>query len=73
MDDIDRAQERDAQYQDDCNRERQYQASRQGLPYTGHCHYCGEITGGGRRFCDADCRDEYDREARQRRINGQGG
>lgn len=70
MDDTDRAQARDAQYQDDCERERQYQASRGSLPYTGCCHYCGAITGGGRRFCDAECRDAYDDEARIRRING---
>jgi hypothetical protein len=27
--------------------------------YTGHCHWCGEITGGGRRFCDTDCRNDW--------------
>jgi hypothetical protein len=31
------------------------------LPYTGLCHWCGAITGGGRRFCDADCRDDWQR------------
>lgn len=35
------------------------------LPYTGNCHYCGDITGGGARFCDADCRDDYQRERAQ--------
>ena len=33
------------------------------LPYTGVCHNCGDITGGGRRFCDTDCRDDYDARA----------
>ena len=32
-----------------------------GLEYTGHCHWCGDITGGGQRFCDADCRDDWQR------------
>ena len=31
------------------------------LPYTGLCHWCGDVTGGGRRFCDADCRDDWER------------
>lgn len=26
------------------------------LPDIGCCHYCGEATGAGRRFCDADPR-----------------
>lgn len=30
------------------------------LPYTGQCLNCGDITGGGRRFCDIDCRDDYE-------------
>lgn len=35
--------------------------NRPSLPYTGLCHNCDEITGGGRRFCDVDCRDDYER------------
>lgn len=39
------------------------------LPYTGLCHWCGDITGGGRRFCDADCREDWDRRhGRHRRA-----
>ncbi len=70
MDDIDRAQFRDAQYLEDCERERQYQAAKHSLPYTGVCHYCGDITGGGRRFCDADCRDAWDYEQKLKRMQG---
>jgi hypothetical protein len=33
-------------------------------PLTGHCFYCHSLTTD--RFCDADCRDDYDRD--QRRI-----
>ncbi len=38
---------------------------RPSLPYTGNCHNCGDITGGGRRFCDADCRDDYEKRAKR--------
>lgn len=38
-------------------------AKEQSLTYTGHCHWCGDITGGGRRFCDADCRSDYQARA----------
>jgi hypothetical protein len=70
MDDIDRAQARDAQAAEAALAEVRYQASRTGLAYTGHCHYCGAITGGGRRFCDADCRDDYDQEKKMQAIKG---
>lgn len=30
------------------------------LKFTGKCHYCEEPLGEGRRFCDAECRDEYE-------------
>lgn len=44
-------------------------ASENGLPYTGHCHNCGDITGGARRFFDQDCRQDYDtRKASERRA-----
>lgn len=69
-DDIDRAQERDMQYQADMEADRRYRASQGGLEYTGCCHYCGDITGGGRRFCDADCRDAYDHEQKLKKMQG---
>lgn len=34
------------------------------LPYTGRCHNCGEVTGNDMRFCDADCRDDFERRER---------
>jgi len=69
-DDIDRAQARDLQYQADCERERRYQAGLAGLEYTGICRYCGVPTGGGRRFCDAGCRDDWDREQQLKLMRG---
>jgi hypothetical protein len=70
MDEIDRAQFRDAQFREDCERERRYQAAKAALPATGDCHYCGEPVTDGRRFCDADCRDAWDYEARLKRMQG---
>lgn len=40
------------------------------VPRTGRCLACGEPTDGGRLFCDADCRDEYEVTQKRRRING---
>jgi len=40
------------------------------LEYTGHCHHCGDITGGGRKFCDADCRDDYQVAKERARVAG---
>lgn len=37
MDETDRAQERDLQYQADCELERRYQAAKASLPATGEC------------------------------------
>lgn len=38
----------------------------EGPPPTGFCYYCGEpLTNRQRRFCDADCRDDYEREQRR--------
>lgn len=36
---------------------------RHSLPETGHCYNCGEILPCG-LFCDADCRDDYDKRER---------
>ena len=31
------------------------------LPVTGYCHWCGDIAPADARFCDADCRDDYEK------------
>lgn len=36
-------------------------SSRTKLQEAGHCFYCREALE-GRRFCDVDCRDDYERE-----------
>lgn len=40
------------------------------LPDIGACYFCDSPTADGRRFCDADCRDGYEFEQRQRRNQG---
>lgn len=72
MDDIDRAQAREEWARDDAERAQRVRAQREALPYTGQCHHCGALTGGGRRFCDTDCRDDYEHARRMRHINGGG-
>lgn len=37
-------------------------AEREKLPDIRQCHYCGEETPKGARFCDSDCRDGWQRE-----------
>ena len=37
---------------------------------TGLCHWCGEPVPEGRRWCDADCRDDWQREQRRKTRHG---
>jgi hypothetical protein len=39
------------------------------LKPTHFCHFCFEPVESG-LFCNADCRDDYEKEARHKRING---
>ncbi|MPV86885.1 hypothetical protein [Ostreibacterium oceani] len=36
----------------------------------GRCNYCGESVVD--YFCDADCRDDYEREQKIKQLNGRG-
>lgn len=40
------------------------------LPWTGECHYCEDAVPEPLRFCDADCRDDYERIEHSRRLRG---
>jgi predicted nucleic acid-binding Zn ribbon protein len=54
-------------------RERSINAVRrqnQTLVPTGACHWCGEDVDGERRFCDADCRDMWQRQESARKRAG---
>ena len=71
-DDIDRAQERDLQYQADMEIDRKYRAAQEARANaaTGECLYCGDPLGGGRRFCDAECRDAWQHEQDLKLMRG---
>jgi len=43
-------------------------AAREALIPTGRCYFCEEDVGIGRLFCDGDCRDDFEREQKRRRI-----
>ena len=40
------------------------------LPAVGQCYSCGEPVDAGRRFCDRDCMDDFERAERARKLNG---
>ena len=64
MDDIDRAQEREAKDRDLCLAQRKPQ-----LIPCGVCYNCTKPVAGLAEFCDADCRDDYElREAASARA-----
>ena len=44
-----------------------------GPPPCGECHYCGEPLNDGRRFCDADCRDDWQKRQAAQKRNGSTG
>ena len=61
MDDADRAD------REDIIKEQAISAIRRrndALPGIGYCYYCGAELRGGNRFCDAECRDDYETEKR---------
>lgn len=39
------------------------------LPPIGQCHFCFETLKNGNRFCDNECRDDYDYMQKRRQIN----
>jgi RNA polymerase-binding transcription factor DksA len=45
-------------------------AARQSLAATGKCHSCGAAAVPGARFCDVDCRDDFERSRQRARVNG---
>lgn len=38
--------------------------------YTGYCAFCGDDVDLPRRWCGAECRDAWEREQKQRALNG---
>lgn len=49
--------------------EAQHQTGK-GLPFTGACYNCREDVVFPRRFCDDECRDDYQHRLKMRKIAG---
>lgn len=60
-DDVDRAQAREAEMREDALREVKLVPT---LTACGVCYNCGDPIDGG-EFCDANCRDDYERMQRR--------
>ena len=67
MDDFDRASEAEQRDRDLCI-ERARKAKTK--VSTGHCAYCNEVVPGDRVYCDSECREFGELEARARTRNG---
>lgn len=62
-DEIDRAADEAERYLSEALRQRKPEAPGP----TGRCLFCDEIVGGTQRFCDAECRDMWDRDQKRGR------
>jgi hypothetical protein len=40
------------------------------LPAVGTCYSCAEPVADGRRFCDRECLEDFERAEKARRMNG---
>jgi len=40
------------------------------LPAVGQCYSCAEPVEGNAKFCNAECREDFERAERARRMNG---
>ena len=40
------------------------------LPAVGQCYSCADPVDAGRRFCDRDCMDDFERAEKARKLNG---
>lgn len=67
---IDMASDREQLDRENALRATRRAAEREKLPDTGQCHYCGEETPQGFRFCDSDCRDGWQREQAAKERSG---
>jgi len=63
---IDAAQDADARNREACIREVPY--THQRVQPTGYCYNCGDHTHS--LFCDADCRDDFEKRQRIGKIGG---
>lgn len=61
MDIVDKAEEREQHQRDDGIAKARRAPS---LRPVGQCYNCGELVGGNKLFCDADCRDDWQKRQR---------
>jgi len=62
-----------ATFREEQERERSIAAARRvgkRIEPTGACHWCGEAVEADRRFCDADCRDGWQKQDSARKRAG---
>lgn len=75
MDDVDLANDKSQQFNDDLINRIRNKAKDKSFPFTESCYYCDANITSPKVFCDLDCRNDYDREKRllamrgSRRIN----
>lgn len=65
-DDIDVAQEQQQRLHDARIQDARARAGQLEVKATGYCLSCGEPLAAGLRFCDTDCRDDYQKINRMR-------
>ena len=54
--------------QEDRDRALAAQAAKRAMPFTGACYNCEAVIDRG-CFCDGDCRDDFERRVRAKKLN----
>lgn len=69
MDPLDYASETAQQFNDSSIKQVRDQVGSR-LPAVGQCYYCQEYVDNHLRFCDVECRDDWEMEQKQRKASG---
>lgn len=72
MDKWDRAQENEDLVTEGTIRGIRNKANQSSLLFCGFCYYCDEVLRSPHIFCNAECRDDFEREQRLRTMAGKG-
>lgn len=72
MDEFDRAQEIEERDRALCVFAALHPPKTDHIEPVGRCHNCGEELPPGALFCDAECRADYEKRQRMKRITGKG-
>ncbi len=68
-DEIDKANERAEEILEDALKVRRPE----GPPACGYCYNCSEFVGPEERWCDSDCRDDWEKLMKARKSRGEAG